>query len=389
MCARPTKEIIERTFAKDCVYEDPNLKCVRPRLAPCAAPALTRPFPLLPSDASGGTSWPLRCVFLPVPLSCARPNSSSSRAVVPPRASPQPRHALQPATDFLARPSSAPPAGQVLPPYAHALVHPPQADGDGPALGDGAGVHVGHRHDAGAPPSALQDLSAARTETDLVTLVQLVHSLVQLELDAEGKVKHMVDRWDGKELEQRMTVRRDPSRTAGPCEPLVPGLTPPLRLGPSAAQAPARKGDARDDQGPLTAGSTRSPSSCSTPFVDVDARRLSSRRRRRGRGRCAMMPPVRRCLTTTPLPPFDPSQSARVRSLRVHSPSTRAVSMPPPALSCRPLPRLWPARAHAPGAWGLAQGRPSELGGRSENRRGGSDQTGRAAHQASPSVSCC
>lgn len=35
----------------------------------------------------------------------------------------------------------------------------------------------------------------------------MIHSLVELTLDADGKVSHMVDKWDGQELNHKMGVR--------------------------------------------------------------------------------------------------------------------------------------------------------------------------------------
>jgi hypothetical protein len=36
---------------------------------------------------------------------------------------------------------------------------------------------------------------------------RMIHSLVELTLNDAGKVSHMVDRWEGKELDHRMGVR--------------------------------------------------------------------------------------------------------------------------------------------------------------------------------------
>lgn len=39
-----------------------------------------------------------------------------------------------------------------------------------------------------------------------------MHSLIEMQLDGEGKIKSLVDKWEGKELTHRMTV--SPPRTS-------------------------------------------------------------------------------------------------------------------------------------------------------------------------------
>lgn len=85
IAVRPTRDILERTFARDCVYEDPNLRCVRP--PPLLGLDSRRPSRLVvAADASAGRKSPPRCAD-PSRIGMLRLQADPSRLlplVVPP-----------------------------------------------------------------------------------------------------------------------------------------------------------------------------------------------------------------------------------------------------------------------------------------------------------------